>query len=130
MAVTISRGVHDALVAVAAATPAVEVCGLLFGTGDAIGYFARVANVAADPATRFELDPQALIAAHRDVRNGGPAIVGYFHSHPNGLAEPSQTDCEMMTGDGSIWAIIACGSAGIWRATPGGFTVEVLCIVD
>jgi desampylase len=130
MALTISRGVHDGLIAIAALTPAEEVCGLLFGDAGQIEDFAPLANVAADPASRFELDPAALIAAHRAARDRGPAIVGNFHSHPNGLTEPSRTDAETMTGDGSIWAIIALGQVSLWRATPGGFAPQELRIVD
>jgi desampylase len=130
MGVTISRGVHDGLIATAALTPAVEVCGLLFGDAGHIEDFASLANIAADPASRFELDPAALIASHRAARDRGPAIIGNFHSHPNGLAGPSRIDAEMMTDDGSIWAIIARGQVSLWRATPGGFAPQELRIVD
>jgi desampylase len=130
MGVTISRGVHDGLIAAASASPALEVCGLLFGSVGLIEDFAPVANVAADSASRFELDPAALIAAHRTARDCGPTIIGNFHSHPNGLTEPSRNDAEMMTGDGSIWAIVALGQVSLWRATPGGFAPQELRIVD
>ncbi len=130
MAVAISRGVHDALVAAAAATPHVEVCGLLFGTQDWINDLSITRNVAIVPSSSFEIDAAALVAAHRSARNGGPRITGYFHSHPNGACEPSQTDAESMTGDGSIWAIVAADRVTLWRATADGFKSERMVFVD
>jgi desampylase len=130
MAVTISRGVHDALVATADETPSIEVCGLLFGTPRQIDDFAVAANVANDPARHFEIDPVVLIAAFRAARNGGPQIVGYFHSHPNGIAEPSATDHAMAAPDGAIWLIVAKGRLGVAIAKADGLISVPLCIID
>lgn len=88
------------------------------------------ANVAPDPLRHFEIDPAALIAAHRASRAGGLAVLGYFHSHPNGLARPSATDARAAAGDGRIWAILALTQTApgrqdatltLWRDTPSGF---------
>lgn len=88
------------------------------------------ANVAPDPLRHFEIDPAALIAAHRASRAGGLAVLGYFHSHPNGLARPSATDARTAAGDGRIWAIVALTQTApgrqdamltLWRDTPSGF---------
>ena len=74
-----------------------------------------------NPANHFEIDPAALIAAHRAARAGGPQVLGYYHSHPNGRAEPSATDAVQASGDGRIWAIIAGGAVTWWRDAPHGF---------
>ena len=69
-----------------------------------------------DPETHFEIDPQALIDAHRAARAGGPQVLGYYHSHPAGEPEPSATDRAMAAGDGRMWAIMGrdeCVSGGI-----------------
>jgi proteasome lid subunit RPN8/RPN11 len=65
-----------------------EACGLLLGQEGHIMEARACANVAPDPLRHFEIDPAALIAAHRASRAGGLAVLGYFHSHPNGLARP------------------------------------------
>ena len=91
MAIAISRTLLDQIQSIAAADRA-EVCGLLFGTAERIAAIAPAANVAPDPARHFELDPAALIAAHRAARAGGPPIIGHYHSHPSGVAVPSATD--------------------------------------
>lgn len=98
-----------------------EACGLLLGTAAHIHTAQPTANVASDPTRHFEIDPAALIAAHRAARGGSPQVVGYFHSHPNDLARPSATDAASAAGDGRIWAIVANGELTCWRDAASGF---------
>lgn len=118
MIVGISRSLLEQIVALATADIC-EVCGLLLGTAERIEAILPAANVAADPARHFELDPAVLIAAHRMARSGGPAIIGHYHSHPSGVAAPSATDAACATPDGSLWLIVGGGEATLWRAGPG-----------
>lgn len=119
MAVTISRMVLDQIQAIAAADRA-EVCGLLLGVAGRIEAIAPAANVAPDPARHFELDPAALIAAHRAARAGGAQIIGHYHSHPSGVAVPSATDAACAVPDGSLWLIVAGSDARLWVAQGDG----------
>ena len=98
-----------------------ECCGLLLGHGSLIESALPCANVHPDPERQFEIDPAALIAAHRAARSGGPQVLGYYHSHPTGRAQPSETDRAQASGDGRIWAIVAAGTIALWRDLPGGF---------
>jgi len=107
--------------AAAAAAHAREACGILLGEGDRITHARATRNIHTAPQTHFEIDPQALIDAHRAARSGGPQIIGYFHSHPAGLAAPSATDRACAAGDGRIWAIIAGDDVRLWRDSPDGF---------
>ncbi|RYD18470.1 MAG: M67 family peptidase, partial [Lysobacteraceae bacterium] len=91
----------------AKSTPDVEVCGMIFGTSDRVMDVAQCVNVAADPRRTFELDPTALFAALRAERGGGPALLGYWHSHPSGDVRPSVTDAARAAADGKVW-LIAC----------------------
>lgn len=127
-AITITASAHSAIIA-AAATPN-EACGLLLGTSSHITKAEPTANVAHDPARHFEIDPAALIAAHRAARDGGPQIVGYFHSHPNGLARPSATDAASASGDGRVWAIVAGGEITCWCDAPSGFEALSYGVVE
>ena len=104
-----------------------ECCGILLGERNRITAAVQARNVHPTPATHFEIDPQALIDAHRAARAGGPEVVGYYHSHPNGIAEPSMTDRAMAAGDGRVWAIIAGGQIAFWRDEPGGFVPLACC---
>jgi len=98
-----------------------EACGLLLGQGGVIESAQLCANVAPNRTRHFEIDPVALIAAHKAEREGGAQLIGYWHSHPNGLAEPSATDREKASGDGRVWAILAGEGVTFWRDTIEGF---------
>ena len=110
--------------AAARAHPA-EACGLLLGQvlgeGRRITHFIETQNVHPSPQTHFEIDPAALIAAHKAAREGGAAVLGYFHSHPTGEASPSVTDSAQSAGDGAIWAIAGGADIAFWRDDPQGF---------
>lgn len=121
MALTITPQAHAAILRAATQVHPGEACGLLFGTASHIITAEPATNVHPQPQRHFEIDPSALIAAHKAARAGGPELIGYFHSHPNGLARPSATDAAMASGDGRIWAIAAAGEVGLWRDTPSGF---------
>ena len=98
-----------------------ECCGILLGCGALIEELRPAANVASDPHRRFEIAPQALVDAHRISRNGGLRVLGYYHSHPAGSAEPSATDCAQAAHDGSVWAIVGQGGVTFWRDEEAGF---------
>ncbi|ATE64914.1 Mov34/MPN/PAD-1 family protein [Rhizorhabdus dicambivorans] len=119
MVLTISRAAIDEILRAAAASPDAEICGLLLGGPGEVTEVRPCANVAADPADSFEIDPMALIAAHKAARNGGPSLVGHYHSHPRGPASPSARDAAMAE-PGSYWIIIGDGEARCWRARADG----------
>ncbi len=98
-----------------------EACGILLGRGDRVEQVQPARNVHPTPQSHFEIDPQALVHAHRCARQGGPEVLGYYHSHPGGAAEPSATDREQASGDGRIWAIVGGGDVTFWRDDEGGF---------
>ncbi|MDE0878447.1 MAG: M67 family metallopeptidase [Sphingomonas bacterium] len=119
MEVAVVKGVVAQIVALAEESTD-EICGLLFGKPDRITEIAPCRNVATNPDRRFEIDPGALIAAHRAARTGGPAIVGHYHSHPSGDPVPSPRDAEAAIDEGAIWFIVASGRVRAWRAITGG----------
>ena len=43
---------------------------------------------------RFLISPQVLLAAQRSARERGMDILGYYHSHPDHPARPSEFDRE------------------------------------
>lgn len=108
------------LAAAASAAPE-ECCGILLGQQATIERVRPAANVADQRRHRFEIDPQVLIDAHRAARAGGPSIVGYYHSHPNGSADPSARDRAEAAHDGSVWAIVGARGVAFWRDDEDGF---------
>jgi proteasome lid subunit RPN8/RPN11 len=120
MRVAISSGIAQAMRNAAATAWPREACGLLFGTDDAVLDWQQTDNVASTPETHFEIDPAALFAALRAERAGGAALIGYWHSHPNGVATPSATDAAMAT-DERLWLIVGGGEITAWRMGKDGF---------
>ncbi|MBT8389932.1 MAG: M67 family metallopeptidase [Altererythrobacter sp.] len=121
MQVDVASHVVEAMQREALAAYPREACGILLGESDRISEYVATRNVHPTPNTHFEIDPQALIDAHRAARRGGAQVIGYYHSHPSGEAQPSMTDRAMASGDRRIWAILAEGSVRFWCDGPDGF---------
>lgn len=119
--ITIASEVFDLMLSEADAAYPRECCGILTGMGTYITAGIPAANVHPTPETQFEIDPHALVNAHRKARKGGPQVIGYYHSHPSGPAEPSETDRAHAAGDGMIWAIIAGEEVTFWSDLCKGF---------
>jgi proteasome lid subunit RPN8/RPN11 len=113
----------SALAACAAAAAAAfpdEACALLEGEvrGDVVTARALhlAANVAADRRVAFEVDPRALVRLHRETRERGSALVGVWHSHPNGVAAPSATDFAQAYDPHLVWLLTPVTAAGAGTA--------------
>ena len=129
--IEVSAGVLTAMRAAAAAAHPLEACGLLLGEGTRITEAREARNVHPAPQTHFEIDPQALIDAHRASRGGaGPQVLGYFHSHPAGPPAPSATDRAAASGDGRVWAIIAGRDVRFWMDGEQGFVALPFTLID
>ena len=108
-----------------------EACGLLLGFHRAEGDIevTRVAeskNMASSGRNdRFEIDPELRFNLMRELRGTGYVIVGHYHSHPNGLAQPSATDLAMVYEPELVWLITAVVGGKAVKSTahllsPGG----------
>jgi proteasome lid subunit RPN8/RPN11 len=85
-----------------------ECCGLIEGSREGARVVATALHPTHNIATdddRFEIDPAAHIALLKKLRGTDRAIVGCYHSHPNGRAAPSPRDGGGETG--FIWLIAA-----------------------
>ena len=122
MKIAVTRDALDGLRAEAQKAAPDECCGLLLGHQGVIDRVLPAVNVADDPRARFEIDPGTLIAALRAARGGGPAVIGYYHSHPQGAPEPSPCDAEQAARDGKVWAIVGGdGAVRLWEDGHAGF---------
>lgn len=76
-----------------------ECCGFLLGSSQ--GGETRVERVVAavnerqdSRHNRFVMSPETVLAAHKEARAAGLSVVGYYHSHPDHPAVPSDFDRE------------------------------------
>jgi proteasome lid subunit RPN8/RPN11 len=105
---SIAPAVREAIIRHARRESPRECCGFLVGVPKGILYALPMPNVAAR-ATRYRIDNRAHIDIRRVLRRFVPAlsVVGVYHSHPAGPAQPSARDVdEAMYPD---WAYLIVG---------------------
>lgn len=116
-----------------------EACALLVGVEHADGRrkITRIElarNIAEDPRRYFEVDPASRIRLEKELRQKEERILGLFHSHPDGVALPSDTDAQRIYEKDLSWLIAAAGKDGITEigafhpATKYGFDKASLTI--
>jgi desampylase len=85
-----------------------ECCGLIEGLREAEN-FRIIAlhpsrNLAERP-DRFDIDPYDQFAAYKAARAQSRGIIGCYHSHPNGRAQPSAADLAGAGEENFLWLI-------------------------
>jgi proteasome lid subunit RPN8/RPN11 len=118
-----------------------ECCGVLLGSESGgvkhVSELAPVHNIRHDPAraqqflpladpereserNRFLMDPEELLRIQAGARTRGLDILGYYHSHPDHPARPSEYDRE------HAWPWVSYVIISIQRGQPGDFFSWVL----
>ena len=122
-----------------------EVCGVLLGPGRlkrpdgevTVDKTVPAVNRETEtPRVRYQIAPEDLIRIQREARDEGREIVGYYHSHPDHPARPSETDRRIAAeglSDGVVHMVIgveggerAIPSAWVFRDAREGFDEEPL----
>jgi proteasome lid subunit RPN8/RPN11 len=92
-------------------------------------------NLAGDEsAIRFEVDPALLLRCQREARGRSQAVVGVYHSHPNGHAKPSDQDLSGAWQDHFLWLIAGIkpdappALAAYWRGETARFDLIDLAL--
>ena len=75
-----------------------ECCGILFGRD--VGTERRVERLepvvnafeAGEQYHRFSIEPKDLMRAEKSAAETGQLVLGFYHSHPDHPARPSETD--------------------------------------
>ncbi len=77
-----------------------ECCGLLIGrfagNGKIVSEVFAISNAREEEhkRNRFLIRPEELLRGERHARTEGLGVVGFYHSHPDSRAVPSQYDLE------------------------------------
>lgn len=71
-----------------------EICGLLAGRGDHILRVIPTENGASDKRSAFIIPASAMNVYIPKLRTEGLELIGFYHSHPNSVAIPSETDIQ------------------------------------
>jgi len=85
-----------------------ESCAILFGIRDNTDSIVKevflTKNTAESPVN-FTISNEQLIEGYKIAEEKKMEIVGIFHSHPNSIAYPSETDKKFMIGNPVAWII-------------------------
>jgi proteasome lid subunit RPN8/RPN11 len=121
-----------------------EVCGVLTTADPLARSVARVIPVAnheiQQPRVRYQIAPEDLVRIQREESAAGREILGYYHSHPDHPAGPSETDRRIAAeglSDGVLHLVIgvqggtqATPSAWVFRDASQAFEAEPLQVED
>lgn len=122
MTIEIPAAVRDSIVDHARRGSPREVVGVLAGSrGDVsrVERIYRATNAADRPETRYEIDPREELEILNRIDDAGLDVVGFYHSHPGGPAEPSATDAELAAWPDHSYLIVSLPGGepeiGSWR---------------
>lgn len=119
-ALALTRGLADAIREHASETYPNECCGALIGTGRIVGDLLPLPNTTDEgPRRRFLVRPQDYRLAEQTATQAAASLLGFYHSHPDHAARPSQYDLEHAWPSFSYVIVsVAAGEAGpmtSWR---------------
>lgn len=94
-----------------------ECCGILIGKIDGsitVSDIRKANNLVTGAQNRchFEMDPMFLYQVEREIERNGLEIVGFYHSHPDCKAVPSEQDLHYMI-PGLVYAILSVTKDGV-----------------
>jgi len=105
-----------------------EGCGVLVGTpnsgGAVVSQVLQGRNLVTERRhDRYELDPRDIIQAERLAREIGQEVIGFYHTHPDHPARPSQFDTDRAW-SGYHYVVVAVQAgrtveATAWRLAEG-----------
>jgi proteasome lid subunit RPN8/RPN11 len=123
-----------------------EVCGALLAPAAAPNGLSVVRSVrlqnreSESPRVRYQIAPEDLLRIYREAAGSGLEVVGYYHSHPDHPARPSETDRRRAAesiSDGVVHLVVGVArgvettpTAWVFRETGQAFEPESLEIVE
>ena len=117
-----SRPLYDELVRQAYRGDDEEICGILGGEyseeRSRVTSVYQAENAADVPTVRYYIDPEEQLELTERIEAEGDEVIGFYHSHPAGPSEPSDTDAERATWPDRSYVIVALDGypyVGSWR---------------
>ena len=95
-----------------------EACGVLAGRKDMVERMVECRNASKYPETTYEIAPTDLLKTLEDIESWSMEVLGFYHSHPMGLDEPSIIDEGRATWPGYSYVIVSISgksSISSWR---------------
>ncbi|MEE8168517.1 MAG: M67 family metallopeptidase [Candidatus Hydrothermarchaeales archaeon] len=89
-----------------------EACGILAGVSTKDKFVEQVyecKNIAFSNA-RYEISPEELLRVITEIEESGLEVLGFYHSHPMALSEPSAVDEATATWPGHSYVVVSLPS--------------------
>jgi proteasome lid subunit RPN8/RPN11 len=119
--VTLSRAAMDAIRVHARDTYPNECCGALIGREGRVERVVGLPNTTDEgPRRRFLVRPSDYRDAERAATEHGGDLLGFYHSHPDAPAQPSQYDLD------HAWPVFLYVIVSVQRGQPALTTCWVL----
>ena len=116
-ALTLESGVADAIRAHGVETYPNECCGALYGRDGVVASVWALPNTTEEgPRRRFLVRPQDYRDAEKRATELGAELLGFYHSHPDHPAKPSQYDLD------HAWPFFSYIIVSVQAAVPGDMT--------
>jgi proteasome lid subunit RPN8/RPN11 len=94
-----------------------ECCGALIGTDNVVAECFSLPNTTEEgPRQRFLVKPDDYRAAERRATQCGHDLIGFYHSHPDHQARPSQYDLD------HAWPVFAYVIISVEKGEPAAIT--------
>jgi proteasome lid subunit RPN8/RPN11 len=117
MALTLRPGTGDAIRRHGAETYPNECCGALIGRDGIVAHTYALPNTTEEgPRRRFLVRPQDYQEAERRAAEQGGELLGFYHSHPDHPARPSQYDLD------HAWPFFSYVIVAVRAGTPENMT--------
>jgi len=134
--ITFENRSHDEVLQHAREGKPHEVCGVLGGERDdgeaRVHHVRRVENVSETPRVNYLMEPEDQLAAIDEVEDAGYGVVGFYHTHPEGPENPSETDAARANWPGHSYVIVSLGPdepfTGSWLWTGEEFEEEEVVV--
>jgi cysteine synthase B len=116
-ALTLQPGTAEAIRAHGAETYPHECCGILYGHDGVVSSVLALPNVTEEgPRRRFLVRPEDYLKAERRASELGTNVIGFYHSHPDHPARPSQYDLD------HAWPFMSYVIVSVRAGVPGAMT--------
>jgi proteasome lid subunit RPN8/RPN11 len=117
MAISLAPGVDEAIRAHGAETYPNECCGALVGRDGRVDWTIALPNTTEEgPRRRFMVRPQDYKEAEKRASEMGAELLGFYHSHPDHPARPSQFDLD------HAWPFFSYIIVSVQGGTPADMT--------
>lgn len=94
----------------------IEVCGMVWQYPDGGQIVRPLRNTHPEPRQYYTIDAEEMQGMYRAMERSGAQVLAFYHSHPNGKPDPSESDMEGALNVGVHYLIAYPDSAiGTWR---------------